>query len=589
MYLSNILNSIYSFIKRNQNSLIYLFTLISLVLGVTAYYIFSHKANINFIISLAVFELVSVLILATVLTIKILEFRKNQVTKGLQSEIIMIFSIITIIPTILISIFSVYFFIFGIQSWFNNKVTSMLDLSLKIGESYIEEHNLHLKNTAISFGKDLSLSYHDTKDNNELLQKIVNTYADLRGLDEVVLFKGTTRTVIAQSRFAYSLTFSSYPSEQILQSENGKPILIPSKKDRIRALIKLDRFDDTYLIIGRIIDDNIVQYIDKSDGVAKEFYNLQNKISSIQVKFILIFILVSLLLLITSINIGILFANKILKPIEVLVNAVKSVKQGDLSTRIKVSSDNNEIALLSKGFNEMVTSIDQYRKDLVFLQKSLAWSDVARRVAHEIKNPLTPMQLAAERLKTKFLSQIHTERDNFERYINTITRHIDDITKIVFDFVNFVRMPKPNYIECNFVELIKELVEAREALHEDIKYTLTTKVEAIAFKCDKNQINQVFVNLFQNAEEALEDVADKEISITIERTNSELHITISDNGPGFSSNILNKALEAYVTTKINGTGLGLAIINSIITDHGGLTELSNNKNGGALICLKFTI
>jgi two-component system nitrogen regulation sensor histidine kinase NtrY len=153
------------------------------------------------------------------------------------------------------------------------------------------------------------------------------------------------------------------------------------------------------------------------------------------------------------------------------------------------------------------------------------------------------MQLAAERLKTKFLSQIHTERDNFERYINTITRHIDDITKIVFDFVNFVRMPKPNYIECNFVELIKELVEAREALHEDIKYTLTTKVEAIAFKCDKNQINQVFVNLFQNAEEALEDVADKEISITIERTNSELHITISDNGPGFSSNILNKALE----------------------------------------------
>ena len=178
---------------------------------------------------------------------------------------------------------------------------------------------------------------------------------------------------------------------------------------------------------------------------------------------------------------------------------------------------------------------------------------------------------------------------NFERYINTITRHIDDITKIVFNFVNFVRMPKPNYIECNFVELIKELVEAREALHEDIKYTLTSNLEAIAFKCDKNQINQVFVNLFQNAEEALEDVADREISIAIERTNSELHITISDNGPGFSSGILNKALEAYVTTKINGTGLGLAIINSIITDHGGFTELSNNNNGGASICLKFTI
>jgi two-component system nitrogen regulation sensor histidine kinase NtrY len=589
MYLSNILNNIYNFIKRNQNNLIYLFTAISVILGITTYYIFSLKANFNFIISLAVFELMSILILATILTIKLLEFRKKHVAKGLQSEIVMIFSIITIIPTILISIFSVYFFIFGIQSWFNNKVTSMLDLSLKIGESYIEEHNLHLKNTAISFAKDLSLSYQDTKDNNELLQKIVNTYADLRGLDEVLLFKGTTRTVIAQSRFTYSLTFSSYPSEQILQAENNKPILVLSKKDRIRVLIKLDRFNDTYLIIGRIIDDKIVQYIDKSDGVAKEFYNLQNNISSIQVKFILIFILVSLLLLLTSINIGILFANKILKPIGILVNAVKSVKQGDLSTRIKISSDNNEIALLSKGFNEMVTAIDQYRKDLVFLQKSLAWSDVARRVAHEIKNPLTPMQLAAERLKTKFLSQIHTDRDNFERYINTITRHIDDITKIVFDFVNFVRMPKPNYMECNFVELIKELVEAREALHEDIKYTLTTNIEAIGFKCDKNQINQVFVNLFQNAEEALEDVDDKEISITIEKKNLELNVTISDNGPGFTANILTKAIEPYVTTKPNGTGLGLAIINSIITDHSGFTKLSNNKNGGASICLKFTL
>ena len=586
--LNNIFRYIDKFISNNKNRLIYLFTFISVILGVTTYYVFVSKTNFNLVITLAVFDLVSIFMLAILITMKIFELKKNSTEQGLQTEIVMIFSLITIIPTLMISIFSIYFFIFGMQSWFNSKVTSMLDLSLNIGESYITEHNSHLKNTAISFVEDLR-KYPNLKDDKDIIHKILNTYADLRGLDEVILFEGKTRTILAQSKYTYSLIFSSYPAEQILQSKNGKPIIVPSKKDRIRVLIKLDHLDDTYLIIGKIIDDKIVQYIDKSDGVAKDFYDLKNKITNIQIKFIFIFILISLLLLLTSINIGIIFANKILKPIEILVKAVKSVKQGDLSTRIKVNSEKNEIALLSRGFNEMVTSIDQYRKDLVFLQKSLAWSDVARKVAHEIKNPLTPIQLAAERLKTKFSNQIYTDKDKYERYIDTITRHIDDISKIIFDFVNFIRMPKPQFIDCNFIDLVAELVAGRKALHEEISYKLVSNQDNITLRCDKNQINQVFVNLFQNSEEALEGIDDKQIIVTINKSEKEIEVIISDNGIGFNNTILNKAIEPYTTTKHNGTGLGLAITERIIKDHYGTTTLFNNKSGGASICLKFTI
>jgi two-component system nitrogen regulation sensor histidine kinase NtrY len=592
MFLNNFFITFYNFIKKNYNFLSYLFGIISILLGFLTYYLIEYKGGakirtLNFSISLALLDLTSILIFVILITIKILELRKKQVQKSLQSEIIMVFSIITIIPTIIISIFSVYFFIFGIQSWFNNKVTSMLDLSVKVGNAYVEEHNLYLKNTAISLAKDLSVRHVELKNNSKLFQRVLSAYADIRELDEAIVFQGANKNILAKSRFSYSLTFSQYPQDQIDDAQTGKVVKLPTKKDRIRFLIKLEDFDDTYLVVGRIVDENILEYIDESNGVAVEFNKLHSHMNSLQIKFIFVFILISIVLLLSAIIIGILFANKILNPINILVNAIKSVKQGDLSTRIKIISENNEIALLSRGFNEMVTSIDKYRKDLVLVEKSLAWGDVAKRVAHEIKNPLTPMQLAADRLKTKYEHQIYHDKEKFNSYLDTIIRHIDDISKIVYDFVNFVRMPKPIFQTCNFLELLKELVEAREALHEDIKYSLYSNLPSIEFSCDKNQINQLFVNLFQNSEEALENIENKEIFVSVIKGSKNLIITVTDNGIGFPDSILNKSIEPYVTTKTNGTGLGLSIIERIINDHDGILEIDNKKEGGAYISIKF--
>ncbi len=585
---------LYSFVKKNRDILLYIFGAITVILGIVTYYLVVYKrtietVNLNFTVGLALFDLTSILIFVILLTTKILEIRKKHNSKSLQNEIIMMFSIITAIPTILICIFSIYFFIFGIQSWFNEKVTSMLDLSVKVGESYVKEHNLHIKNTALFFADELNRRNYELAQDKELLQKLLDAYSNIRELDEAIIFKGSSGEIFAQSRFAYSFIFSPYPKEHIDRASLDQVVILPTKKDRIRLLIKLREFDDTYLVIGRMIDDKIIEYIDESSGVAVNFNDVKNKIGSLQVKFIFIFILVSVLLLLISINIGIIFANKILNPINVLVNAIKAVKQGDLSTRIKNSSDNNEMTLLSKGFNEMVTSIDEHRKDLLLVQKSLAWTDVARRVAHEIKNPLTPMQLAADRLKSKFGTQIYQDKEKFDRYIDTIVRHIDDISKIVFNFVNFVKMPKSNYQQCNFVELIKDLVDSRKILHEDIQYEFYSNTDIIDFNCDKNQFNQVFVNLFQNSEEALSNIADKKISIILRKLDNEFAIIISDNGLGFTDKLLNKAIEPYVTTKPNGTGLGLSIVDRIISDHGGILELSNNIDGGASILMKFSL
>ena len=236
----------------------------------------------------------------------------------------------------------------------------------------------------------------------------------------------------------------------------------------------------------------------------------------------------------------------------------------------------------------MTQQLNLQQKDLLVAQRALAWSDVARRVAHEIKNPLTPIQLAAERLYTKFENEV-ADKGTFRKYTDTIIRHTGDIKKIVSEFVNFARLPLPVFNICEIVNLIKTTVDSRKLLNDKIAYKVTSNIEQVNFICDSLQINQVMLNLLKNSEEALEAQGAGRIDVTITQESYILTIIVEDNGPGFNNDLIGRATEAYITTRLKGTGLGLAIVKKIVQDHLGELNILNNEKGGAAIKLTFNM
>ena len=580
-----------------NNRLIAILTIAAVILILITYYIITEESKLSIpdpskVIALILGDLVVFLMLGFLLTRKFFHnsFDSSYNNFKLQSRIIIAFSLVATVPTIIVSVFSAYFFNFGIQSWFDKKISTVLDQSIIVAESYITEHTIRLKETALSIADDLSDMYYDLMHNPHLFTKALNAEAEMRSLDEAIVFQKPTNIVLAQTSLSFSLSFTNIPIYLIEKADRGEIVQIKSDPTKIRMLIKLKEHNGIYLLIGRLIDSKIIDHVDKTNGAAQEYYNLKNHILGIQIKFSIVFIFVALLLLLAAISWGIIFASQIVRPIRQLVDATEKVKGGDLTVQVPEEGlKKDEIGILSSAFNRMIKQISRQQKDLVIAQRALAWSDVARRVAHEIKNPLTPIRLASERLLRKFKGEV-SDKEAFHKYTQTIIRHTDDIKTIVSEFVNFARLPAPNFVNCELIGLVSDMVESRKLIHDKITYNFSSNVSELNFVCDVTQVNQVMINLLKNAEESLENIiVQPKINVTMMKKMEFVTITIADNGPGFSTEIVEKATEAYITTKTKGTGLGLAIVKKIIQEHLGTMEINNGEDGGAIVKLILNI
>ncbi|MDN3030764.1 MAG: PAS domain-containing sensor histidine kinase [Candidatus Tisiphia sp.] len=596
------LNHFYRNLKKycDSGKLVFILIIIAVILACSTYYVISIEPKSlgpdpSRVIGLILVDLTILLFLGILLARK---FLRDFVDKGdgeksskLQSRIIITFSLVATIPTIIVSVFSAYFFNFGIQSWFDKKISAVLDQSIIVAESYINEHKLQLRETALSVAYDLSEMYYDLIHNPILFNETLNSEAEMRSLDEVIVLHKPTNTVIANTFLSFAISFATIPSHLMKRAEIGEIVEIKSDPAKIRMLIKLKEQNDVYLLVGRLIDAKITDHINKTNGAAEEYYRLKKHISSMQIKFSIVFIFIALLLLLAAISWGMIFAIKIVSPIRKLVSAAEKVKNGDLTIQVPEDVINkDEISVLSSAFNRMIKQIDRQQRDLVIAQRALAWSDVARKVAHEIKNPLTPIHLASERLLRKFSNQVE-DKAEFNKYINMIVRHTEDIKKIVSEFVNFARLPAPVFTDCDLVILVKNMVESRKLINDKILYKFITTDQYIDFICDTTQINQIMFNLLKNAEESigLTKLQEGVITVSITKSDHQIIITVDDNGVGFQANLIDRATEAYITTRSKGTGLGLAIIKKIAQDHCATLELANRLEGGAIINITFNL
>lgn len=589
-----------NFIKRrlSSNATYISATVVIILLVINTYFIyedfFLKDLDPLYTLSFLLASLVTILVLSILIvsnrmssTFTFIKRGRKRVSK-LRRRIIIAFSIGAALPTIIVAVFSTYFFNFGIEAWFDKKISRVLDQSIIVGESYIAEHILQLKETAISVSDDLSAMYYDLIHSPELFSKVINAQAEMHSIDEAIVFQKDTNTILAQTTLSFSLSFTSIPAYLITRADKGEVVQVASGPTKIRILIKLRDYNDTYLLIGRLIDSKIIDHIDKTNGAAEEYFRLKRQIAAMQIKFSMIFILLSLILLIVAIIWGRSFAERIVRPIRELVIATEKVKNGDLSVQVPTEGmKKDEVKVLSSAFNRMVNQIDRQQKELIVAQRANAWSDVARSVAHEIKNPLTPIQLSAEMLLKKYKSEV-SNPEAYARYVKNILKHSDDIKMIVSEFVDFARLPPPSFSECEIISLLNDLVESRQLINDTINYKFISNVKEFELVCDIAQINRAIVNLLLNAEEAFEEKdSNKRISVKISVENNVVLISIEDNGPGFSTALLSSAKEAYITTKSEGTGLGLAIVDRIVVDHFGNVELSNLSAGGAKIELMF--
>lgn len=667
-------------------------------------------------IDLVLFLLLGLVVARSLVALWI-ERRRGEVGARLHTRLVVLFSLIALAPAIIVSVFSAVFFNFGMENWFNERVKTAIVESRAVAEAYLKEHQQVIRGDVLSMARDLERALPLLTVNPRQLSRILAAQGLVRNLSEIYIFDGSGR-VLAKWALGFVIDHDPVSPEVIDRARSGEVVLLTSEADdRLRAVLKLDRAVDAFLYIGRFVEPNVLEHIEKTQRAAAEYKDIEGRRSSIEITFAMIFILVGLLLLFVAIWVGLVFANRLSRPISDLAGAAERVRAGDLSARVDEGPDSDELGLLSRAFNRMTDQLEGQRHELVqanrqlderrhFIetvlagvsagvvgidaesrinlanrsacsllatdldqrigadigevvpelrdmiadahtrpnrlvegqismerggrprtlfvrlaadavdrkimgfvitfdditelvaaQRKAAWSDVARRIAHEIKNPLTPIQLAAERLRRKYLHEVTSDPETFSNCTDTIIRQVGDIGRMVDEFSSFARMPRPEMESANLASICREALVLPKSAHPEIGFVSAIPGTPVQISGDPRQLSQVLTNLLQNAVDAIEGrVAAQDeklprgaILLELSVVNEDAVIEVIDNGKGLPADERDRLTEPYVTTRTKGTGLGLAIVMTILEDHDAVLELKDREDGQQGTCVRVAI
>jgi len=516
--------------------------------------------------------------------------KKNK--KGSQTNLkyISVFSLFTVIPSLIVAIFSLFIFNFGVQNYFDKQITRAVNNSFDVAKNYLEESKENVLSDVILMSVGLNRASVFYYSNPNRFKQIIRSEKILRRIDDVYLIDSLGNILLSDTR-DITEEFIIPSEEDYDQAIEGKPVFVTdSLENKTSVMTKLTSLVDTYLYISRNIDEEILRYLNETEQAVSFYYSVENSQTGIKVTFAIIYIIVVTLLLFLSTAIAITFASRLTKPIVNLISASDSISKGALDVKVPEIEADEEFKQLNQNFNQMIERLKEQQDKLLTTERYEAWESVARKLAHEIKNPLTPIQLSIDSLREKYKDKLPTEDKNFEKYLETINRQIKDIEKLVNEFSNFARMPRPILKKINVIELINKSLDF-------IKLTSKNSINFINKKKkqfidgDEDQLNRVFINLIKNSEESILEQLQKDpkikgnIDIEIVDNNDYIVIRITDNGKGITD--AKKAMTPYFTTKKTGTGLGLPIVTKIINEHSGNFSIKNrqDKNGAVVMIM----
>ena len=651
--------------------------------------------------------------------------RAKSAGSRLHMRLSRVFAIVALIPTVLVAVFAVVTLSIGVEGWFSKNVQNVVSSSLSAANAYKNEQSNDLKVDL----KFMAIRLNEYKDTNSFvsdsdLRLQLISYQNLiqRGLKEAYIIDENAN-LRSRGELSYLFGYEEPSQEAMDSAKTGDLFIIEDwPNNEFRGLIKLESFADKYLYISRVVDGNILNLLDKTMESAITYNTMEAQREKILWSYGLLYFGFATFVILSSILLGMLFAERLSRPVGRLAGAAQRLGAGDFDVQVIEEKGDDEIAMLSRVFNHMTKQVKRQRDDLItandyterrrrlfdsvlsgvtagviglssdgnvgfinlaaekllnlnaenhegksiklavpefvdlFLliqknenktqqqeikltragateillvrvsarisedllvegyvitfddvtdlvsaQRLAAWGDVARRIAHEIKNPLTPIQLSAERLKRKYSPMVGAEEDNLSQYCDVIIRQTNDLRRIVDEFSKFARMPEPIKRSVNITKLLKDVILLFEISSPAIKIKLKNPHGDINVNVDETMINQAFTNLIKNAGEAIESKAklnstnkfDPEIRIFIKKNVNNLEIIIEDNGIGLPTQERSRLFEPYVTNRENGTGLGLSIVKKIIEEHNGSLELldaspfSNNEDFGAKMRIIF--
>ena len=577
-----------TFLKRNLFiTLIFFITLsacfITFLTFIDKSFIKLNEENLQ---TLLIINVVLLLIFFTMIFIEIKNSFKNNINVSgsiANRKYIVFFSLFTLIPSVLISFFSLFLFSFAIEKYFDNKITTAVNNSYEIANNYVIEKRNKIESDIILIAFDLSKSVNIFKNNKKTFKKIINTQRLLRDIDQIHLIDGKGNIIISSSNSEY-VPIESRALEMVL--DDDRPLkIINAYQNRSAAVIKMNSFDDTYLYIIRFIDESISKYLTESEEAINFYYTVENQNLGIKISFAIIYIVIVALLLFLAITIAIRFSSRFFISINNLITASAEIGRGNLNSKVPEIKADKEMEVLNKNFNAMIERLKFQQDKLLISERHEAWESIARKLAHEIKNPLTPIQLTIDNLKAKYLHFIHSpDKEKYENNLKTILNQIKQIENLVNEFSDFARMPKPLFRENDLFDLINSNIILLQKLDKSIKINLISN-KNLKIICDYEQISRVILNLIKNSIESIKEKAqkteffDKKIDIEIVKRSDYIGIEISDNGVGFRDQNIKELIKPYYTTKQKGSGLGLSIVNKIINDHNGSINFNSTEIG----------
>ena len=517
---------------------------------------------------------------------------KNDIDKdGLSSnkKYITYFSLFTLIPSILISVFSLFLFSFALEKYFDKKVTTVVNNSYELAKSYVQEVRNKIEADIVLIAFDTNKSGNFLNDNIKEYLRFLRTQKLIRNVDEVHIIDKDKNLIFSSEEV------DSYipPLDKALNLvlEDDRPLkIINAPANMSAAIMRLQKFDDRFLYVVKYLDKNISTYLNESQEAINFYYTVEERSTGIKVSFVIIYVIIVSLLLFISITIAIRFSSRFFRSINNLILASRSIGKGNLNTKVPEIKTDKDMEILNKNFNSMISRLKNQQEKLIINERYEAWGSLARKLAHEIKNPLTPIQLTIDRLRNKYSEQI-LEKDqiSFKENLKIINNQIKQIENLVNEFSDFARMPKPIIKNNDLVLLLNETIKLLSEIDLSIKINFLKNSDKVLFHCDKEQIGRVFFNLIKNSIESIQQKSeknphfDKKILIEILANNDHIKFSLQDNGIGFNSNNnIKEILNPYYTTKKNGTGLGLSIVNKIISDHNGELEFFSITNGAKI-------
>lgn len=629
-------------------------------------------------------------------------------TARLHVRLVFFFSMVAAVPTLLVAGFAAFLFQTGVDFWFSDDSRGLMENANALAQNYYDANQRDVEQNTITMATDM----------RDILARVPITDPDFpdfyafqaqaREISESAVLQrmpdGSLRTaaILNLTEDNSTLEFSRAALPRL---DQGEFAVVVGSPERIEALVPIDPDSGIFLYNARTTEETMFNSWSRAQSIVTAYDRLTGSARTLQLRFNLALVAVSLLLVGVAIWFALRFADRQVEPLTNLVGAARKVGQGNFALRLDGRTGADEIGMLNRAFNRMTAQLEKQTQALINAnrqiddrrafteavlesvtagvisvdadsrvtlmnssaqallasqdnasmighaleelspelcrlisegkeraiithakgtelltlavkvapgtsghvitfeditrqlldQRQAAWSDVARRIAHEIKNPLTPIQLATERLKRRYRTQVGDEdRALFDELTSTIVRQVGDLRKMVDEFSSFARLPKPVFRDEDALDLVRQSVFLQEVAHSGIAFSVTSsELLDREVRCDRHQFGQAMTNVLKNAVEAVEARAVDalgqyagEIAVAMRDAGEAIIVTIDDNGIGLPSD-RERLTEPYVTTREKGTGLGLAIVNKIVDEHGGDMSFASTSGGGTRVTLRF--